>query len=255
MARSKGVTISVKVPINWDVMTEKKQQHLRQIVGRDTRAIRAFLGIIEQHENKLLTGSRKKRIDEGKLSELTLTAIRITAGHNPRPHVPHNIKARFPRMSVNELTECRQTAISLYDSYLALKSGNGRKASRPCAVNSSRRIPRWTFVPRFKLVEKKTSIGRWWLDFRNSLDSVSAGRRYHDHLLIPLKVSSFHQNQFHRGEIKAVQISKDRSGKWWATFAVRVHTPDPPDGTLSLAVLGIDLGIDKAACTTLVTPE
>jgi len=49
MARSKGVTISVKVPINWDAMTEKKQQRLRQIVGRDTRMIRAFLGVIEQH--------------------------------------------------------------------------------------------------------------------------------------------------------------------------------------------------------------
>ena len=65
MARSKGVTISVKVPINWDKMTVRTQQRLRQIVGRDARVIRAFLGIIEQHENKLLKGkNRDKRVSQ-----------------------------------------------------------------------------------------------------------------------------------------------------------------------------------------------
>ena len=255
MARSKGVTISVKIPINWGKMTKRKQQRLRQIVGRDTRAICAFLGIIEQHEDKLVTGRRKKRIHEGKLSELTLTAIRVKAGYSQRPSVPHDMKARFPRMSVNELTECRQTAISLYDSYLSLRGIKGRKPSRPCAVNSTRRIPRWTFVPRFKLVEQKTSISKWWLDLRDSLDSAPEGRRYHDRLMVPLKMSPFHLNQFERGDIKAVQVSKDRNGKWWATFAVRVKTPDPPKDTLPLAVLGIDLGIEKAACTSLLTPK
>ncbi len=44
MARSKGVTISVKVPINWDALTVRKRQRLKQIVGRDTRVIRAFFG-------------------------------------------------------------------------------------------------------------------------------------------------------------------------------------------------------------------
>ncbi len=67
MVRSKGVTISVKVPINWDVMTERTRQRLRQTVGRDTRVIRAFLGIIEQHENDLLTGRNRDRIDDSKL--------------------------------------------------------------------------------------------------------------------------------------------------------------------------------------------
>lgn len=255
MARSKGVTISVKVPINWEIMTEKKQQRLRQIAGRDTRAIRAFLGIIEQHEDKLLAGRKKKRIHEGKLSKLTLTAIKVKAGYSQRTSVPHDMKTRFPRMSVNELTECRQTAISLYDSYLVLRRRKGRRASHPCAVNSTRRIPRWTFVPRFEFLEQRTSIGRWWLDLRDSLDSVPEGRRYHDHLLIPLKVSPFHLNQFHRGEIKAVQVFKDRTGKWWTTFAVRVQTPNPPNDSLPPAVLGIDLGIKKAACTTFVTPK
>ena len=60
MARSEGTTISVKVPIKWESMTKRSQQRLRQIVGRDTRVIRSFLGIIEQHENELLTGRKKK---------------------------------------------------------------------------------------------------------------------------------------------------------------------------------------------------
>jgi transposase len=55
--------------------------------------------------------------------------------------------------------------------------------------------------------------------------------------------------------VKALQIFTDRNGKWWVTFAVRVDTPEPPTDNLPLAVLGMDLGIEKAACTTLVTPE
>ena len=127
MARTKGVSISVKVPINWDVMTERKRQRLRQIAGRDTRTIRAFLGIIQQHEDILLTGYNKNRIDEGKLNELTLTAIKVKSGAGQRLTVPHDFKTRFPRTSVNEITECRQTAVSLYESYLALKKRRGRK--------------------------------------------------------------------------------------------------------------------------------
>jgi len=80
MARSKGVTISVKVPINWEVMTERSKQRLRQTVGRDTRVIRAFLGIIEQHESKLLTGRKKNKIHDGELDKLTMTAINVNSG-------------------------------------------------------------------------------------------------------------------------------------------------------------------------------
>jgi hypothetical protein len=73
MARSKGVTIAVKVPINWEAMTKRTRQILRQTVGRDTRVIRAFLGVIEQHENELLSGKDKVRIDDSKLDKLTTT--------------------------------------------------------------------------------------------------------------------------------------------------------------------------------------
>ena len=90
MARSKGVTISVKIPINWDVMTERTRQRLRQTVGRDTRVIRAFLGIIEQHEDELLTGRNKDRIADGKLDQLTMTALKVKSGCEQRTSVQTN---------------------------------------------------------------------------------------------------------------------------------------------------------------------
>jgi len=255
MARSQGTTISVKVPINWGVMTQRTQKRLRQIVGRDTRVIHAFLGIIEQHESELLTGRKKNKIHDGELDKFTFTAKRGKSGYSQRLSVPHDFKKRFPRISLNELTECRQTAVALYESYLTLRDKKGWNASRPRAINSTRRIPRWVFSRRFKLEYNQTSVSEWWLNIRDSLDSAISGSKCHDRLRIPLKVSPYHVNQFRRGEVKALQIFTDRFGKWWISFAVRIDRPDPIGGKHPPAVLGIDLGIEKAACTTLVTPE
>jgi transposase len=255
MARSKGVTIAVKVPIKWDAMTKRTRQRLRQILGRDTRVIHAFLGVIEQHEAQLLTGRNKAGIDGGKLDQLTMTALKVRTGYVQRLSVPHDLKAQFPRISPNEMTECRQTAVAMYESYLKLRRKKGRRASRPTNVNSSRRIPRWVFSQRFNLFERKTSGSRWWLDVRDSLDSAPEGRRIHDRLVIPIKISPYHINQIQRGEVKALQFFTDRHHKWWVTIAIRVDAPHSPRDDLPVAVLGIDLGIEKAACSTLVTPE
>ncbi len=255
MVRSQGTTISVKVPINWDVMTDRSRQRLRQIVGRDTRVIRAFLGIIEQHESELLTGRKKNKIRDGALEKLTLTAIKVKTGYDQRPIVLHDFKTQFPRISTNELQECRQTAVSLYESYLTLREKKGWIASRPTAVNATRRIPRWVFTQRFKLVYNSSSTSRWWLNLRDTLDSVQEGRTIHDRLFIPLMVSPFHINQFNRGDVKACQIFNDRSGKWWVNLAVRVSVSNESSQSKPLVVLGIDLGIEKAVCATLVTPK
>jgi len=255
MVRSKGVTISVKVPINWESMTERTRQRLRQTVGRDTRVVRAFLGIIEQHEDKLLTGKNRDRIDEGKIDQLTMTALRVKSGYNQRLSVLHDFKVRFPRISQNEMIECRQTTVALYESYLNLKKKRGWNASRPTSINASRKIPRWVFSQRFKLFNKDTSTSRWWLDIRDALDSAQEGRKVHDRLSIPLKISPFHLNQIRRGEVKAIQLFTDRGRKWWTTIAVRIPIDDSLEETLPVAILGIDLGIEKAACATLLTPE
>jgi transposase len=255
MARSKGVTITVKVPINWEAMTKRTRQRLRQTVGRDTRVIRAFLGIIEQHESELLKGHNKDLIDDGELDRLTMTAFKVKTGASQRISVLHDFKARFSRISVNEMQECRATAVALYESYLKLKGKKGRKASRPITANCSRRIPRWVFSRRFKVIEKRTSVSRWWLDIRDALDSVREGRIPHDRLRIPLKVSPYHLNQIRRGEVKALQIFTDRNRKWWVSLAVRVVVDEPQEYNLPVAILGIDLGIEKAACCSLLTPE
>ncbi len=256
MTRSSGTTISVKIPVNWDVMTSRKRQRLRQIVGRDTRVICAYLGVIEQHERELLVGKNKDRIDECKLDQLTLTAHHVNRGKTPRTSVSHDFKERFQRISPTEFTECRQTATASYEGYLAYQR-RGRKVSRPNRSIAGRRIPRWIFMPyRATLIEHKTRITRWWLDIRDSLDSTVQGRRHHDRLLVPLKVSPFHLNQLRRGETKALQVLIDSNGKWWVTIAVRLEQPsvDHAD-TLPFAVLGIDLGIKKSACTTLLTEK
>ena len=255
MARSKGVTISVKVPINWDVMTERTKQRLRQTVGRDTRVIRAFLGIIEQNEDKLLTGNNRNRIDDGKLDQLTMTALKVKSGAIQRTSVPHDFKVRFPRISQNEMTECRQTAVALYKSYLKLRKKKGRRASRPTSINSSRRIPRWIFSRRFILVEKDVSASQWWLNIIDALDSNRDERSHHDRLSIPIKISPFHLNQIQRGKVKAIQLFTDRRRKWWVTIAVRILIDESSEEKFPVAILGIDLGIEKAACSTLLTPE
>ncbi|MGY5877122.1 MAG: transposase [Candidatus Thorarchaeota archaeon] len=253
MARSKGVTISVKIPIKWESMTEGSQQRLRQIVGRDSRVIRAYLGVIQNHEKTLLTGKRKNRIDDNKLHQMTLTATR---GTSSRSSVLHDMKSRFPRISQNELTECRRTAVSNYESYLALRQRKGRSASHPCVKSKHGRIPRWTFTPQvFRFVQRDTSTARYWIDLRDSLDSSLNGSIKHDRLLIPLKIAPFHEQQLSRGTVKAAQIFTDRRRKWWVTLAVRLPEVDIQDYNLPPAVLGIDLGIEKAVCTTLVTPE
>ena len=103
-------------------------------------------------------------------------------------------------------------------------------------------------------VEKPTSIARWWVDIRDALDSAPNGNRVHDRLVIPLMVSPFHLNQFSRGKVKALQIFTDSSRKWWITFAVNIEVSEISD-SLPPAVLGIDLGIEKAACVSLLTPN
>ncbi len=255
MARSKGVTIAVKVPIKWEVMTVRTKQRLRQTVGRDTRIIHAYLGIIEQHEDELLTGKDRTRVDDSKLDRLTMTALKVKKGNEQRTSVPHDFKDRFPRASPNEIGECRKTAVALYEIYLKLDDKKGHSASRPTSMKKSGRIPRWVFSQRFKIVEKQTCVTRWWLDLRDSFDSALEDRAQHDRVLIPLKMAPFHLNQIQRGEVKALQVFTDRTGKWWVTFAVRLPSCEEDENDLPVAILGIDLGIEKAACSTLLTPE
>jgi transposase len=255
MVRSQEPVITVKIPINWEMMTARAQQRLRQMVGRDTRVIRAFFGIIEENEEQLLRGRNRDRIDENKLHAMTMTAERVTGDEKQRLVVEHDLKARFPRISPSELTECRRVAAANYESYLALRRSRGRH-SRPSQVNQDRRIPRRIFIPyRARLVKHESTVATWWLELCDSLDSVPEGRRLHDRLTVPLKTAPFHLQQLERGDEKSVQVFTDRRGKWWAAVAVRLPETVAEKSDLPPAVLGIDLGINRAVCTTLLTPS
>ncbi len=253
MAAATNPRIAVKIPIAWESMSSSSQQHLEQIVGRDSRAIKRLLGIIEHNEDDLLCGKRRNKVSLGQLNRITMTATR---GKANRTKVPHDLKVDFPRACASDLAECVKTAVSLYNSYLALRQKRGWRASRPCKSNSSGRIPRWMFHPKsFRLVQHENTTARWWMSLRDSMDSNLEDRLRHDRLMIPLKMSPFHENQLQRGEVKAAQVFTDRLGKWWVTISVRLaETPEVSDENPP-AVLGIDLGIEKAVCTTLVTPE
>ncbi|MFQ5834184.1 MAG: hypothetical protein ACE5H4_15880 [Candidatus Thorarchaeota archaeon] len=246
MGRSKGTIISVKIPIRWDILTEKQRTRISRTTGRDTRVIKAYLGVIERHEQDLLVGKRKKRIHAGKLDELTLTATR---GSCERTSVPHDFKKRFPYISVNEFQECRDTAIGMWQSYLE------RGGSRPLGAKgyTSRKLPRFAFKKCFDFVYLPEKRIKHWLDLRDSFDSVKEGRTFHDRLSIPLSPSSYHLKKLRSGELKTVRLYKDRRRKWWAVFTVtmQIDVKDRPSGPP--AVLGIDLGLEKAACTVLLT--
>jgi len=246
MGRSKGVVISVKVPIRWDFMTDRQKTRLSRITGRDTRVITAYLGVIEHHEEDLLTGRKRTRLHYGKLDELTLTTC---MGKSNRSSVPHDFKVRFPNISQNEFQECRDTAIAMWQSYLE------QGGSKPLHTKgySTRKIPRFAFTQRFKLVYTPKLENKHWLKLRDSLDSVGEKRFRHDNLMIPLSPSSFHLNRMKDGDLKTVRIFKDSKRKWWAIFTVTLVIEEIESTGRPPAVLSIDLGIKKTACSVLLT--
>jgi transposase len=248
MGTSEKPVISVKTPISWERMTDRQRTRLSRIVSRDTRVIKAYLGVIERHESELFVGKRRKRINPKKLKHLTLTATR---GDANRTAVPHDFKARFQNISVNELHECCDTARAMWDSYLA------NKGARPLQSEShrSKKIPRLIFHNRFEIVYTPHLEIKHWLRLRDSLDSVREGRRIHDQLMIPLSPSSYHLNKLESGDVKSLRILRDQDQKWWAVFSVRLEIDEITMQSRPQAVMGIDLGVKKAVCSVILTHD
>ncbi len=251
MNGSKYTIISVKVPIRWESMSEYERNRLSRITGRDTRVIRAFLGIIARHEQELLVGKRKKKINGGKLEKLTLTALRSKDGSKNRSVVPHDFKKRFPNISMNELQECRQVAVAMWNSYLALEGQQPLKAKG----YRSRKLPRYVFNRRYKLRYEPDQEVKHWLELMDSLDSAKTDSWFHDKLRVPLNPSSYHINRLNEGKVTSLRLIKDSRKKWWSVFSVRISVPTINGDGKPLAVMGIDLGIDKAVCSVILTRE
>ncbi len=251
MPNSERVVISVKVPVKWDAMTDRQRERLSRMTGRDTRVIRAFLGVIAHHEKDLLFGKKKKRINGGRLEKLTLTAERFKDPSKRRLTVPHDFKERFPNISLNELQECRQVAVAMWNSYLALEGEMPMKSRG----YRERKLPRYVFNRRFKLVYTPEQETKYWLDLLDSLDSARTNSWVHDRLMIPLNPSSYHLNRLDEGEVTSLRILKDSQKRWWIIFSVRLGLPPVDISGKPPAVLGIDLGIDKAVCSAVLTRE
>jgi IS605 OrfB family transposase len=211
--------------------------------------IRAFLGVIARHEKELLVGKKKKKINGADLEKLTLTAERHRDESKRRISVPHDFKKRFQNISLNELQECRQVAVAMWNSYLALEG------EQPLTAKGyrARKLPRYVFYRRFKIVKTPELEIRHWLELQDSLDSVRREGRIHDKLMIPLKPSSYHLNRLGEGRVTSLRFFKDSRKKWWVVFSVRLSTPLIDNSEKPPAVLGIDLGIDKAVCSVVLT--
>ena len=232
-------------------MSEYEKDRLSRITGRDTRVIRAFLGVIAHHEKELLVGKRKKKINGNKLEKLTLTAERSKDDNKNRLVVPHDFKKRFPNISLNELQECRQVAVAMWNSYLALE---GKQPLRAKGYHS-RKLPRYVYARRFKILYESEQEIKHWLELMDSLDSARTTGWFHDRLRVPLSPSSYHLNRLNEGKVTSLRIIKDSRKKWWAVFSVRIDTSTILGLGKPSAVLGIDLGIDKAVCSVVLTRE
>ena len=246
-----NVIISVKVPIHSEALSNYQRERLSRITGRDSRVIRTFLGVIARHENELLVGKKRKKINGAKLEKLTLTATRSKDPKKHRPAVPHDFKKRFPNISLNELQECRQVAVAMWNSYLALEGHQPLKAKG----YRSHKLPRYVYARRFELVYEPDNQVKHWLELLDSLDSARVNSSRHDRLRIPLNPSSYHLNRMKEGKVTSLRIIKDSQKKWWVVFSVRIKTNQVDSSHKPPAVMGIDLGIDKAVCSVVLTRE
>jgi IS605 OrfB family transposase len=94
-----------------------------------------------------------------------------------------------------------------------------------------------------------------WLELMDSLDSAKTAGWFHDRLRVPLSRSSYHLNRMNEGKVTSLRIIKDSRKKWWVVFSVRIAVSTVYGYGKPPAVLGIDLGIDKAVCSVVLTKE
>ncbi|MCY3415023.1 MAG: transposase [Candidatus Heimdallarchaeota archaeon] len=247
------VYIGVKAKVKKSEMSDNALQRLHQILYRDTRIIKDYINIIRENEDNLK--NREKIVDKN-LDLLTATTAQRTT-------VKHDLKARYPRISLNELKECRDNAIAMYNSYLALKMNKKFNAKKP---GTNGLIPRSIGYRRFKIGKNSVSIMDS-MDTNLKMLREEKTRIRHDYLEIPLELNNYHYERFAEGEIKSLRIHYDNEKQLWVSFSVKKeineinlkqiikidNTRYKSTRAKPEAVLGIDLGINIAASTALVT--
>ncbi len=250
MTRSE-VRTTVRVRVKAEVITTRKRRRLEQITGRDKRIIKQYLKVIYHNEEQIVTKKKgKKKVSKAKLDHLTLTTYK----KNKRPRrlkVRHDFKKSFSRCSQNELQECRENAVTIYHSQQA-------NDSAPAKDPVSRKIPRTQLShgKRFILTcSPSSSIARWWVGIRDSLDTKKNKTGKHEKLWLPLACSPYHEHNLQQGKVQALEVLYyPKKKEWWVHF-ILLHVPDRYSSSRPPAVLGIDLGINKRAVSALLTPK
>ncbi|MCE7733460.1 MAG: hypothetical protein GPJ54_01190, partial [Candidatus Heimdallarchaeota archaeon] len=234
-------------------MSHKDKKRLRQILGRDSRIISRYIGVIEDNRNDLVEYTEKKNgkitieINKGKLDQLTCTT-------SDRKIVNHDLKVLFPRISLNELKECRDTAVGIYLSYLELKEiGN---ASIPTIKAP---VPRSIGYRRFKLSFEECTLAIMdSMDTNLSMLNNGKNKILHDTLILSLNLKKYHIDKIKEGSLQAVRIIRSRK-KYYSIFAVRHEVKQltskfyPKKSKKDLAIAGIDLGINRDAVISIIT--
>ena len=89
--------IGCKIKIDTKSMGEQSFKRLHQILYRDSRLIRDYLNIIKENEKSLFNikknGEFIAKIVDTKLDKITATTV-------TRPQVKHDLKSKFPRISL-----------------------------------------------------------------------------------------------------------------------------------------------------------
>ena len=254
--------LAVPLRIKTELMSVRECERLRRITERDTRIIRDYLRIIyHNEETKVLRNGQLQRlinkdfsVNKSVLDMLTLTTF-MKGRNKLRTSVPHDMKKRFPRCSVNEFIECRDKAIWIYKSWKKLqrfktyinKPELKKKIPRPMYLNLTGGC---TVRIRSTPNNSKTSLD---LEIRDSLDSKRSGKRYHDSLLLPLAYSPYHKKKLEQGKTKMVELFYDSKKKqWYAGLIQQVSVPCYLSSNPT-AVLGVDLGIKKTAVAVLLS--
>ncbi|MHA2098132.1 MAG: hypothetical protein ACW99A_05560, partial [Candidatus Kariarchaeaceae archaeon] len=249
MAKNNIIT-SITVPIDYKLIGEFELRRLSQIVKRDTHVIGKYLGIIQFNQQYLLSFNKGQYT--GKLDELTLSTGK---GRIPQ----HDLKKQFVRISHNELGECRDMALGMFKSYLALKT-----------ENTTIRFPILN-----KLVGRQINSRRWKLDLQNrtieimdSMDTnpkmIKEGKRKirHNYIQIPLKLSKYHLDQMELGKLRTIQIVSNDKNQSLNQLSIKFsiqevveQLPRNPTKTKPIGIVGVDLGINIEITTALLTPR
>ncbi|OLS23951.1 MAG: hypothetical protein HeimC2_24660 [Candidatus Heimdallarchaeota archaeon LC_2] len=260
MVRNTDFVTSISIELDTKSFDSQVFPRLKQILGRDGRVMRKYLDLIEMYENDIFQEVRNKKtkkkflqVDLVKLDTLTLTTKKSIKGN--RTKVPHDLKSKFPRISHNELLECRDTAIGMYKAYLEI-SKSDKSHNRP---RIHRTIPRIIGGRQFKL-----DIENQMLSIKESLDTnIEMTRRNmkrisHRWLSFPVNLTNFDLEKINEGRISSIRIYKHKSNKkYYCDFAIRKtvkqisYKAEKSMLSKEIALVGIDLGIARDAVVSV----